>query len=65
MSEGKSGSQGFFFGVGADVLLPRDINSCLQSIPQPEAAEQCCLVLSARQALYAVLEKCFLCWKQH
>lgn len=31
---------------------------------QPEAAEQCCLVLSARQALYAVLEKCFLCWNR-
>lgn len=30
---------------------------------QTQAAEQCCLVLSVRQALYAVLEKCFLCWK--
>lgn len=43
------------------------IASGYQQLPaihsQPEAAEQCCLVLSARQALYAVLEKCFLCWK--
>lgn len=28
---------------------------------RPQAAEQCCLVLSSRQALCAVLEKCFFC----
>lgn len=59
MSEGKSFSRLLgrcFTAWGYPQQLPA-IHS------QSQAAEQCCLVLSPRQALYAVLEKCFLCWK--
>lgn len=57
-SEGKS-----FFTLFGRCFIASGYRQLPSIHSQAEAAEQCCLVLSARPALYAVLEECFLCWK--